>query len=118
MVGGEVFVLKLKSYRITDVVKAISNSPKIKIIGVRPGEKIHEEMISRFDSVNTLEFKNFFIILPDLSFKGLKLNKFKKKFKGQSPKLCKPNFSYNSYENKNFLKVNEIKNLIKIFQKK
>ncbi len=118
MVGGEVFVPKLKSYRITDVVKAISNSPKIKIIGVRPGEKIHEEMISRFDSVNTLEFKNFFIILPDLSFKGLKLNKFKKKFKGQSPKLCKPNFSYNSYENKNFLKVNEIKNLIKIFQKK
>ena len=118
MVGGEVFVPKLKSYRITDVVKAISNSPKIKIIGVRPGEKIHEEMISRFDSVNTLEFKNFFIILPDLSFKGLKLNKFKKKFKGQSPKLCKPNFSYNSYENKNFLKNNEIKNLIKIFQKK
>ncbi len=118
MVGGEVFVPKLKSYRITDVVKAISNSPKIKIIGVRPGEKIHEEMISRFDSVNTLEFKNFFIILPDLSFKGLKLNKFKKKFNGQSPKLCKPNFSYNSYENKNFLKVNEIKNLIKIFQKK
>ena len=49
MVGGEVFVPKLKSYRITDVVKAISNSPKIKIIGVRPGEKIHEEMISRFD---------------------------------------------------------------------
>ena len=101
MVGGEVFVPKLKSYRITDVVKAISNSPKIKIIGVRPGEKIHEEMISRFDSVNTLEFKNFFIILPDLSFKGLKLNKFKKKFKGQSPKL-KTQFSYNSYENKNF----------------
>ena len=65
---------------------------KIKIIGVRPGEKIHEEMISRFDSVNTLEFKNFFIILPDLSFKGLKLNKFKKNLKDNLQNYVNPIF--------------------------
>ncbi len=116
MIGGEIFVPKLKSYKITDLVNAISNNPKINLIGIRPGEKIHEEMISKFDAVNTLEFKNFFIILPDLSFKGISLSTFKKKYPNK-PKFCESNFSYNSLENNQYLSVREIKNLIKDFKK-
>ena len=71
-------------------------------------------MISKFDAVNTLEFKNFFIILPDLSFKGISLSTFKKY--PNKPKFCESNFSYNSLENNQYLSVSEIKNLIKDFK--
>ena len=63
MIGGEIFVPKLKSYKITDLVKAISNNPKINLIGIRPGEKIHEEMISKFDG-KYFKFKNFLLFYP------------------------------------------------------
>ena len=64
MNGGEIFVPKIPSYRLIDVAKAISKDAKIKIIGIRPGEKLHEEMITLSDSLNTVEFKDYFIILP------------------------------------------------------
>ncbi len=65
MLGGEIFIPKIPSYRITDIVKAFSLNKKIKITGVRPGEKLHEEMISSTESLNTIEFKNYFVILSD-----------------------------------------------------
>ncbi len=68
MQGGEIFVPKIPSYRIMDLVKSISDKPKIKYIGIRPGEKLHEELITRSDSMTTFEFKNFFIILPHQIF--------------------------------------------------
>ena len=58
MWGGEVFVPKIPSYKILDLAKAISPKSRIKFIGIRPGEKIHEEMISSSEALNTLEFKN------------------------------------------------------------
>ena len=64
MVGGEIFVPKIPSYRIMDVAKAIDPKIKTKVIGIRPGEKLHEEMITLSDSYRTLEFKNHFVILP------------------------------------------------------
>ena len=64
MKGGEIFVPKIPSYRIIDVVKAINPSCKIKTIGIRPGEKLHEEMITSTDSKNTVEYKNYYVILP------------------------------------------------------
>ena len=65
MVGGEIFIPKLKSYKILDIAKAISTNTKIKIIGIRSGEKLHEEMISIADSINTIEIPDSYIILPN-----------------------------------------------------
>ena len=64
MWGGELFIPKIPSYRLTDLAKAIAPDCKIKIVGIRPGEKIHEKMISFSDSLNTVEFKDYFVILP------------------------------------------------------
>tara|TARA_Y100000389_G_scaffold203786_1_gene253463 strand:- start:3909 stop:4892 length:984 start_codon:yes stop_codon:yes gene_type:complete len=97
MKGGEIFVPKIPSYRILDLLKAIDKSFKFKTIGIRPGEKIHEEMITESDSINTQEFKNFYVIHP--SFRKFKYNLNK-------------TFSYNSKNNKKFLKIDEIKKLI------
>ena len=72
MRGGEIFVPKIPSYRIGDLAKAICPKSKIKIIGIRPGEKVNEEMVSSHDSVNTIETKNSYIITPSLKFKNFK----------------------------------------------
>ena len=64
MWGGELFVPKIPSFKIYDLAKAIAPKIKPKIVGIRPGEKIHEEMITETDSLNAAEFKNYFVILP------------------------------------------------------
>ena len=110
MWGGEIFVPKIPSYKIIDILRAINPDAKIKNIGVRPGEKINEEMISIHDSPNTLETKNYFIIAPTLKFRNFKKEYLKK---NKSFKSCKNNFSYNSKDNKNFLSIKKIKYLIK-----
>ena len=66
MWGGEIFVPKIPSYRITDVANAIIPDAKLEIIGIRPGEKIHEEMITASDSINTIEYDNYFVIVPSI----------------------------------------------------
>ena len=63
-IGQEIFVPKLPSYTITDLAQAVSKKAKIKLIGIRSGEKLHEEMITESDSYNTIESKNFYLILP------------------------------------------------------
>ena len=113
MKGGELFIPKLSSYRIIDLVKAIKPNAKIKIIGVRAGEKIHEELITESDSLNTLEYKNEYVILPNLTYFGISKKKYLKKFFYSKGKLCKPGFKYGSKNNKHFLNVNELKSLIK-----
>jgi UDP-N-acetylglucosamine 4,6-dehydratase len=97
MKGGEIFIPKIPSYRILDLLSAIQKDPKYKIIGIRPGEKLHEEMITESDSLNTQEFKNYFIIHPSF-----------KKYKCNSKKI----FSYSSFNSKKYLKINELKKLI------
>ena len=106
--GGDIFVPKISSYKILDLAKAINPNNKIKLIGIRKGEKIHEEMITTADSQTTYEIKKYFVILPDNSKQIFK--KFKKKFSNM--KKVKPNFNYNSKNNK-FLNIFELKNLIK-----
>ena len=64
MWGGELFVPKIPSYRILDLAKAIDSNCKIEVVGIRPGEKIHEEMITETDAINTIEFEDYFVILP------------------------------------------------------
>ena len=70
-IGREIFVPKLPSYKILDVAKAISKNTKVNFVGIRPGEKIHEEMITLSDSLNTIESKNFFVILPSINIKNI-----------------------------------------------
>ncbi|MCW3807462.1 UDP-N-acetylglucosamine 4,6-dehydratase (inverting) [Plebeiibacterium marinum] len=70
--GGEIFVPKIPSYRITDVAKAIAPECKLKEVGIRPGEKLHEEMITETDSLNTIELGKYYAILPSVSYKHTK----------------------------------------------
>ena len=108
-IGGEIYVPKIPSYRILDLAKSIGPSCKINLIGIRSGEKIHEEMISASDSFNTIDIGKYFIILPTLNTKII--SKYKKYF---SVKKFKENSSYNSGTNPNFLTINEIRKLIKL----
>lgn len=104
--GGEIFVPKIPSFRIRDLAKAINRKCKFKMIGIRPGEKLHEEMITINDSFNTLESKDYFIILPPDKMK--KYMKVKKNYR-----LVKENFSYNSFDNNHYLKIGDIEKIIK-----
>ena len=106
--GGEIFVPKIPSYRVLDLARAIAPNAKIKFIGIRPGEKIHEELITANESINSLDLGNYYVILPTIS--EISLNQYLKKKGGK--KLSK-DFSYNSGTSKNFLDVSEIKKFIK-----
>ena len=104
--GGEIFVPKLKSYKILDLARAINPKAKIKIIGIRPGEKIHEQMITTDDSYYTYDLGKYFAILNP-SIKDL--NKYYKKYM-----KFVPGDSYSSDKN-NFMKIKDLKVLIKNF---
>ena len=109
MRGGEVFVPKLPSFNVIDLAKALNKDSNIKIIGIRPGEKLHEELINKFDSINTFELKDFYIIRSENYLNVIN------KYKNNEYKLVKNNFSYNSFDNKNFLSILDLKKLIKNF---
>ena len=109
--GGELLVPKLPSYRLIDLAKAVSPKCKTPIIGIRPGEKIHEEMISSSDSQNTIELKNSYLILSTINKKIMSF--YSRKFRA---KKVPKGFVYNSNNNK-FLTVLEIKKLITDFEK-
>ena len=96
MRGGEIFVPKLPSYRILDLAKAIDSSKKIKIIGIRTGEKIHEELVSSNEFQITVQKKDSFTIYP------LRNNQ----------KDNRRPYSYNSFNNPNYLNISQIKKLI------
>lgn len=114
MIGGELFVPKLSSYKLIDLVYAIKKNAKFKILGIRPGEKLHEEMISSSNSANCIEFKNFFIIKPHI-FEGKEwdVKKFMIKNHLRNVKNFKKDFSYNSFNNNRYLTRLEIARLIK-----
>lgn len=118
MWGGELFVPKIPSYRILDLAKAIGPKSKIKIIGIRPGEKIHEEMITQSDALNTIEFDKYFVIIPSVQNGDNEYHKlwdteeFRTKSNDKPGKFCEYGFSYNSGSNPNFLTVEELRELI------
>ena len=111
MWGGEIFVPQIPSYKIIDFAKAISTKAKLKFVGIRAGEKLHEEMISQHDSINTIEYNKYFVIAPNSKFINWDKKKYMKHNKGG--KNCPNYFSYNSERNKKFLKISELKKLIK-----
>ena len=67
MIGGEIYVKKIPSIKVTDIAKVIAPKSKFKIIGIRPGEKLHEQMISDEDSYYTYEYSDYFKILPQIN---------------------------------------------------
>jgi len=108
MDGGEIFVPKIPSVRIVDLAEAMAPDLPIKIIGIRPGEKLHEIMCPADDSHLTLEFDDYFIISPSITFYSRKTD-FTENATGEKGRLVAQGFEYNSGTNKHFLDISEIK---------
>ena len=110
MNGGEIFVPKLPSIEIKNLIIAMTDTDDFKLIGIRPGEKLHEVMIPKEESLNCIEMKDSYIIQPMLSWwdksKSIKKNQ-------RNGKIIKKPFEYSSENNINFLSIKDIKNLIK-----
>jgi FlaA1/EpsC-like NDP-sugar epimerase len=105
--GGEIFVPKIPSYRITDVAEAIAPECEQRIVGIRPGEKIHEEMITASDSFNTVDLGKYYAILPTTG--AVTVDDYCGKFGAARVPV---GFSYNSGDNPNFLTVEQLRQLI------
>lgn len=106
--GGEIFIPKIPSYKIMDVANAIAPESKKDIVGLRPGEKIHEEMITSSDSFYTYDLGKYYTIVPTQP--NWSIEEFKSKF---SAKKVNQGFSYNSGENAEWETVESLRNLIK-----
>jgi UDP-N-acetylglucosamine 4,6-dehydratase len=112
--GGEIFVPKIPSYRITDVAEAIAPGCRQEVIGIRPGEKVHEEMITVSDGFNTVDLNHYFAILPPGGENGggggPSIDDYCRK---TGAKRVPAGFSYNSGTNPDFLTVPQIRELIR-----
>jgi FlaA1/EpsC-like NDP-sugar epimerase len=106
--GGEIFIPKIPSYKILDVAAAVAPECKIEIIGIRPGEKIHEEMITSSDSYNTYDLGKYYTILP--SVPHFKIEDFIADFNAVK---VPEGFNYNSGDNTEWDDVETLKELIK-----
>lgn len=109
MHGGEIFVPKLPSMRITDLVEAMATGIPIKVIGIRPGEKLHEIMVPADDSHLTLEFDNHYVIKPTISF-AHHVN-FDTDVIGEQGKPVEQGFEYHSGTNPDFLTVEQLREM-------
>lgn len=106
--GGEILVPKIPSYRVTDVARAIAPSAEQQIIGIRPGEKIHEEMITASDSPNTIDIGDYYAILPSGDPDAID-----RYCSARGATRVTEGFSYDSGTNEHFLTVEEIRMLIR-----
>lgn len=105
MQGNEVFIPKMPSFRVTDLVKAINSHTKINYIGVRSGEKLHEDLITVHEARNIREHPAYYVLFPNRYFeKNRHINQGKR---------VKPNFAYNSATNSSFLSVTDLRRLLK-----
>lgn len=112
MVGGEIYVKKIPSMKITDLASAIAPNVEQKIIGIRPGEKLHEQMIGEEDALSTYEFKNHYKILPvinDWNIDPLRI---------QNGKKVNTGFTYNSETNDDWMSQKEFKDWLKANREK
>ncbi|MES2131542.1 MAG: UDP-N-acetylglucosamine 4,6-dehydratase (inverting) [Bacteroidota bacterium] len=107
--GGEIFVPKIPSYKITDVAKAIGPDCEHKIIGIRPGEKVHEEMITSSDSFSTYDLGKYYAILPQVT--NWNMEEYKKSFNAKPVEI---GFQYNSGENTEWVNAEQLRELIKL----
>ena len=105
MQGGELYVKKIPSMRMIDLAQAIAPNLQIKEIGIRPGEKLHEQMITREDARNTIDMGDFYIILPEIDMEHIK-------YKYPNSKPVASDFEYHSGNNDRWLSIEEMKELI------
>ena len=106
MSGGETFVYKNPSYNVVDICKAMDPNAKIKIVGIREGEKIHEVMITKDDSRHTYDYGDYYVIYPAFEWYSFENNFM------PGGELIEDGFEYNSGNNKQWLSVEEIRNLL------
>jgi len=106
MVGGEIFVPKIPSMKLMDLATALCPDCKTQIIGIRPGEKLHEVMIPMDDSHNTLEFDNYYVIKPAFHY-------FERRFNHKNGNSVPDRFEYNSGTNSWWLNVDELREMIR-----
>jgi len=111
MNGRELFISKMPSIKMIDLVKALGPNLKYHITGIRPGEKLHEVLCPAESANETIEFKNYYLIKPSIDFIKGKTDIYKKNKKGERGKYVKSNFIYSSDTNKDFLSIKEIKKL-------
>lgn len=106
--GGEIFVPKIPSFKITELAEAVAPGCKHEIVGIRPGEKLHEEMITETDSLYTVELDKYFVITPSTPIWDIK--KFAEHFNGR---LVEYGFKYNSGTNTEWLTAGDLRELIR-----
>jgi UDP-N-acetylglucosamine 4,6-dehydratase (inverting) len=104
--GGEIFVPKIPSYRITDVASAIAPTAAHEIVGIRPGEKLHEEMITSSDSYNTVDIGKYYAILP------VQPVDIRDQYLANGAAMVEPGFTFNSGTNPDFLAIDQLTELI------
>ncbi len=107
MYGGEIYVKKIKSMKIVDIAKTINPKAKNKIIGIRPGEKLHEQMINLDDAPHTYEYDDYFKILPAIN------NWSSDEKRINDGKLVPPDFEYTSEINDHWMEIDELKEWIR-----
>ena len=107
-IGRELFVPKIPSYKIETVAKAIAPDAELDVIGIRPGEKLHEEMITSSDSYNTIDIGQYYVVLPI----GSDVDKYIKHYGG---KKVEEGFTYNSQNNEEWVTVNDMRKLIQAY---
>jgi len=106
--SGEILIPKIPSFKIIDLISSINSKNNYKITGIRPGEKIHEELINSYEAKNTLDLKDYYVILPTNDIR--KISEYCKK---NSAKKVGESFCYTSENNKDYLNVKDLKQLIK-----
>jgi len=106
MQGGELYVKKIPSMHMPELAEAIAPDLKTVEVGIRPGEKIHEQMITKEDAPNTIEYNDYYIILPQIDLKNIE-------YKYPNAKKVAPDFEYHSGNNTQWLSVDDMRNLIK-----
>ena len=107
--GGEIFVPKIPSYKITEVARAIGPECEQRIVGIRPGEKLHEAMITETDALSTVELDRYYVILP--SMPTWDVDKFIASFNGKRVPL---GFQYDSANNEEWLDAEQIRQEIRL----
>ena len=112
MHGGEIFIPKIKSLKILDLAKVMDDKKKIKYLGIRPGEKMHEFLFSSDETILIYDFKNHYVLAPSISFTHIAKNGYSKNKLGEKGKKLNKSFNYNSKSNL-FLNRKEIEKLIK-----
>jgi UDP-N-acetylglucosamine 4,6-dehydratase len=111
MQGGELFVPKIPSVRIVDLARAMAPELPQHVIGIRPGEKLHEMMITRDDSINTVVFDDHYVITPSVRF--VVQSDYATNGRGEVGKRAEEGFKYTSDNNGHFLTIDELRALDK-----